>query len=289
MADSILLARLAQIRDSPTLPQVSAQLQEVIGDKDSSAQDLTAVLESDHAITARVLRLANSAFLGLSHRVDTIRRAVVVLGFDAVHHLALSTAVFETLSRRPQFALDPVDFWMHSLGAAKAAHLLSARVGDVPSQGSCFTAALLHDIGKYLFALVLRDHYGGIVSQAAKSGRPICMVEQQRLGVTHQKAGGWILERWAFPPLIVEIVANLHVAGTYAGAHRLQVVLVALAAELSWLAGFGSAGEPGEARLDHGLLEALELSTEDAEELLEALEAAREDARQFLDVMAQAG
>jgi len=287
MTDSVLLARLALVRDIPTLPQVIAQVQDAIDDKGSSAQDLTGILESDHAIAARVLRLANSAFLGLSHRVDTIRRAVVILGFDSVHHLALSTAVFDTLSRQRQFALDAVDFWMHSFGAAKAAQLLSARVSDVPSHGSCFTAALLHDIGKYLFALVLGEQYRGVVTQAAKSGRPIRVVEKQRLGVTHQEAGGWILDRWRFPPLIVGIVENLHLARTYAGAHRPQIVLVALAAGLSWRAGFGSAGEPGEARLDPQLLEALELSADDAGELIEVLQAAREDARRFLEVMAQ--
>ncbi|HNT36459.1 MAG TPA: HDOD domain-containing protein, partial [bacterium] len=156
MIDRQILVKLLHVQDLPTLPEVMAEILETIADEASSASDLTVLLEQDHAISARVLRLANSAFYGLRTRVDSIRRAVVVIGFDAVRHLALATTVFDALARRQQFALVPEDFWMHSLGAAKAAQIIAGRYCREASSDGCFTAGLLHDLGKYVLALVLK-------------------------------------------------------------------------------------------------------------------------------------
>ena len=101
-----VFAKLIELHDLPTLPQIVSKLLEAVEDERSSADDVTALLETDHVISARVLRLANSAYYGLRHRVDSIRRAVVVLGFDAVCQLALATSVFKTFSSQRQFALD---------------------------------------------------------------------------------------------------------------------------------------------------------------------------------------
>jgi hypothetical protein len=122
-----ILKKLINIEDLPTLPEVKTRILQTIQDDHSSLKDLTAVLELDHSITAHLLRIANSPFYGFSGKISSLKHAVVLLDFEAVEMLAIATSVFSALSRRKQFALDPEDFWMHSLGAAKAAQVLCAK------------------------------------------------------------------------------------------------------------------------------------------------------------------
>ncbi len=194
--------KLIRVHDPATLPEVMIKVLETIEDERSSAQDVTALLERDHAISARVLRMANSAFYGLRHEVDSIHRAVVVIGFEAVRDLALATSVVDVLAKRRQTALDPDDFWMHSLGAAKAAHIICQ--GRIPADklSGVFTAALLHDLGKSLLAVVLEEEYWGVVQTARSKGAQLRDVERERIDTDHAEVGAWIAEKWHFPPVI---------------------------------------------------------------------------------------
>ncbi len=287
MVDRRVIAGLMKVHELPTLPEVISKVLEAVADERSSADDLTALLECDHAISARVLRLANSAFYGLRHRVDSIRHAVVVLGFDAVRHLALATSVFDVFARRQQFALDPEDFWMHSLGVAKAAQMVCERHCSVESPEGCFTAGLLHDIGKYLLAVVLEDEYRQIVREAQESQRLLIEVEREKLRTTHVEVGGWIAEKWQFPPPIVDMIANRYDGPTYSGPNKTEVAIVALADDISRKAGFGFAGDWEERPFECYLLETLGLTEGAADAIVAELGPLRTETRQFLNLLGQ--
>ncbi len=280
-----VFAKLIELHDLPTLPQIVSKIIEAVEDDRSSAADLTALLEKDHAISARVLRLANSAFYGLRHPVDSIRRAVVVLGFDAVCQLALATSVFRTFSSQRQFALDPEDYWMHAFGTAKAAQILCHKHVEVESPEGCFTAGLLHDIGKYLLALVLRDEYRTVIRKAADESIPLRVCEKEHLGVNHAEVGRWLAAKWRFPTLIIEVVGNAYRAPAPSRKFAVEASVVQLADTLSRLAKFGTAGEWEVPRVDNALLEFLGMTREDAEGVMDQLVQVRADTREFLDVM----
>ena len=214
-------------------------------------------------------------------RVDSIRRAVVVLGFDAVCQLALATSVFTTLAQRKQFALDPDDFWMHSFGAAKAAQLISQRCGFGDPE-SCFTAALLHDIGKYLFAMILGDEYAAVVDEARQSGVLLRDIEKERLGLTHTTLGCWLAEKWRFPEITTTAIAQVYNAAADPASHNPETVVVAFSNELSRLAGFGFAGDYVNSPLSRSLLGAVKLDRKAANGLVEALEKFRNETRELI-------
>jgi HD-like signal output (HDOD) protein len=280
-----VFAKLIELHDLPTLPQIVSKILDVVEDERSSAADLTALLEKDHAISARVLRLANSAFYGLRHPVDSIRRAVVVLGFDAVCQLALATSVFKTFSSQRQFALDPEDFWMHAFGTAKATQLICHEYVDVESPEGCFTAGLLHNIGKYLLALVLRDEYRTVLRKAAEDQVALVDYEKEYLGVNHAEVGRWLAAKWRFPTLIVEVIGSAHRAPSPNKRYATEAAVIQLADMLSRLAKFGTAGEWEVPRVDYELLEFLDVEREEAEAVMDELAEVRADTREFLETM----
>ncbi|MCP4644683.1 MAG: HDOD domain-containing protein [bacterium] len=279
--------RLLAVGDLPTLPAVMQRILKITDDESTSAADLTEILEMDHAISARVLRLANSAFFGLRNRVDSARRAVVVIGFDAVRLLALATSVFDVLSKGSQYALDPVDFWMHSLGTAKAAQLLAEKRGSAQPAEACFTAGLVHDMGKCLLERALKETYREVVAEAQEAERNLSWVEQPRLGTTSGEIGGWIAGRWRFPDMIVDAIRHSDRPEEYSGLYRGEVRIVDLANRLSRLAGFGDGGDCADPRPDPTLVGDLGLTPSDVSGYVDALASFREDTERLLDILAE--
>ncbi len=289
MVDRRVLTRLLEIHDLPTLPVIITRILETVSNESSGADDLTKLLEQDHAISARILRLANSAFYGLRHRIDSVRRAVVVLGFNEVRQLALATSVFDTLSKRKQFAFDPEDFWMHSLGTARGAQLLAAKYCPAGMKEGAFTAGLLHDIGKYVLGLVLKEDYKNMVEQAQQTRRLLREIEFEQLGTTHARVGRWLGEKWRFPEYITNTIANIYRVTTYHEPDKPVVAVVAVADELSRHARFGFAGDDDCQNPTPDLLSCLGMGIEEFENTATELEKQREEAMSFLRIMQQKG
>jgi HD-like signal output (HDOD) protein len=287
MVDRRVLGRLLDVHDLPTLPEVMTRILQTLEDEHSSASDLTVLLECDHAISARVLRLANSAFYGLRHRVGSIQHAVVMLGFDAVRHLALATSVFDTLAKRQQFALDPEDFWMHALGAAKATHYLCGKGSGLGSVESLFTAGLLHDIGKYYLALALKEEYREIVEEAERLQCPLREVEQDRLGATSAEIGRLVATNWRFPEVIIDAIGACTNVRKYLGEWQTEVAVVAVADDVSRRAGFGYAGDRQFLTQLETPLDVLSLTEEDVDEAVEELRGVLDETRAFLNLLAE--
>lgn len=285
MIEIHVLVKLLQDQELPALPQVVTKVLEITSDESSSAEDAARLLESDPAISGRLLRAANSAFYGLRCQVGSIPRAVVVLGIEAVRGLVLSTGVFDSLSKKRQFTLDPEDFWMHSLGTARAAHLLARKYCPAASKDGCFTGGLLHDIGKYILALALKDDYQNIVQTARVSECALRDVENEKIGTNHSEVGRWIAEEWGFPPLLVEVIHFATCPETYSGPYKAEVEAVALANGLSRLADFGNAGDWDKPPVRPNLLVALGLIGEAVDDVVEELRQFRGETQQFLRLM----
>jgi putative nucleotidyltransferase with HDIG domain len=194
-------------KNLPTIPVVLAKVLQLCSNDGADSRQLITVIEEDQALTGKMLRLANSAFFGQSRRVETISRAVVLLGFSTVRNLALSVKVWDALAAGIARAQLEV-LWDHSLACAVAAKELVARLraGD-PDRA--FTAGLLHDVGRLILAMRLRDEYWKVVGGVGES-ESIDAVERSAFGVDHAEAGAWMLEAWALPTAIVESVRLHH-------------------------------------------------------------------------------
>ncbi len=274
--------RLIEFHDLPTLPQAVVTLLEATEGGPFSPDEMMALLETDQAISVCVLDIANSRYYGAHDEMDSIRRAVMVLGFDAVYQLTLAASVFKAFLSQHQFTLEPQDFWMHAFGTAKAAQLLCKGPVTLPSPEACFTAGLLHDMGRYLLALVLRNEYRAVLSQATDQKMPLHECEKKRLGVNHAEVGRWLTAKWRFPALIVEIIGNIHRPATAKGKYAEEIAVVQLAETLARQAGFGDAGDWKAPAISGLQLEFLGLTPRQVEDLLKVLEEIRVAARKLL-------
>jgi len=289
MINQEVIAKLLRIHDLPTLPEVMSKVLETVEDENASAATLTRLLECDHAISARILRLANSAFYGLRYRSDSIQRAVIVIGMEAVKELALATSVFDAFMRRNQFALKPEDFWMHSLGTAKAAELLCQ--AHVPQSGCkpCFTGGLLHDMGKYVLAIVLQKEYRDVLHSIDCNSRALSEAEKEKLGTTHAEVGAWLAEHWGFPPVLRDIIENHHEPLEYEGPNKFEVLIVALANNVAQESSFGKAGERSTVSYDSEILQQLGVTHDELGRMVVELDEVRNETSQFLSILKGSG
>lgn len=199
------------VSDLPTLPVVFQELFKRMQDPDAQVSELAAVIARDQALTAKILRLVNSAFYGRASQVSTISRAVIIMGFQAVRSAALAVSVFERFknlrSEGASFSLD--GFWRHSIGVSCLAKQTSIvlKVGDAED---AFVAGLLHDTGK----LVMLQHFPDDVedlTRAADEQRLAWRVAEEMLfPISHDTIGRALFRAWDFPAAVVEAVACHH-------------------------------------------------------------------------------
>jgi putative nucleotidyltransferase with HDIG domain len=232
-----------ELIDLPAQPTTAELVLEVAGNERSNASRLAAVIETDIALTARLLRLANSPYYGVPRQVSSVANAVVLLGFDAVRALALSAACGMAGDRDD----GPHGFWRHAITTAAAASVVAERVGL--SANDAFTAGLIHDLGSVL--LHRHDPHRFAETQVAGDGRiaDILAAELRAFGVTHAQVGSEAAEAWAFPRAFVEAIGNHH--GAAEPVHTLgRVVRVgeALALSIEFVT-----GHPSEPELDRML------------------------------------
>jgi putative nucleotidyltransferase with HDIG domain len=207
-SDTAQLARLrAEIinaKDLPTMPVLLVRILAVVDGERSSVRDLVDVIQRDQALTARVLRLANSGFFGYARQVASLARAVMLLGFSTVRNLALGVKVWETLAVDRGLSL--AHLWAHSAFVAAAARHIAQRTRTGEPE-EVFTAGLLHDVGRVILTLRFADKYAAVCD-----GPPAELIERERaaFGFDHAQAGAWLAEAWELPVAIAETAERHH-------------------------------------------------------------------------------
>jgi len=195
----------------PTPPIVFTQIQTILNNPNASALDIASILQEDAGISAKVLRLTNSAYYGLTRAVESIRQAVVIIGLDAIKNLVLTASVFDMFSSKQ---IDPEFqdyFWRHSLATAFGARLLARNLkggGYDPESG--FSAGLLHDIGKMVISVYMPEERDRIKN--LKSLRPTIahVFEGEILGYNHTQVGAVLGDKWQLPDKLVEAIEFHH-------------------------------------------------------------------------------
>ncbi|MGD9603645.1 MAG: HDOD domain-containing protein [Gammaproteobacteria bacterium] len=199
---------LKDIKDIAPLPKAYIRIQELVNDPDSSLDELTAVISNDPGLTARILRIANSAYVGLPVKVDSIGRAVQILGLNQVHDLALASAAVGSLFKIQSKALDVYDFWRQSIYAAIVARVTARRCG-IRNAERLFVAGLLHSIGNLLLAFREPPLYSELRDAAIRRQVPLADVQREHLGYDYAKASAELLRRWQLPDTVFQPI-ELH-------------------------------------------------------------------------------
>ena len=200
---------LEKTGDMPTLPSVAARINSEMLKESLTARRLGAIISEDAALTAKILRLANSAFYGLSSQVVSVEKAIIILGFNAVKNLALSISIYLFFRKGIKTNIDVQGLWNHCLGCAVAAKILvektDKRLGD-----DAFLFGVIHDIGKIILInnhLTEMEKVLGIMKEQKISQNA---AENEVFGFTHQKLGGLLLKEWKFPENIIAGVRLHH-------------------------------------------------------------------------------
>lgn len=195
------------VRDLIPLPKAYLRIQQLVNDPDSSLSDITEVIVHDPGLTSRILRIANSAYMALATKVDTVSRAVQVLGLNQVHDLALAGAAVGSLLNLKSDALDVHDFWRRSVYAAVVGRAFAKR-STVSAPERAFVCGLLHDIGNLLLAYKMPDVYLELFEIAVREDRALASVQSKELGFDYAEVGAALLEKWQLPEPIIEPIKH---------------------------------------------------------------------------------
>lgn len=240
----------------PSRPGVYTELNRVLSDPRWQPGQVSAVVERDVALSAKVLQLANSALYGPTQTVNTVQAAVMYLGVETIRSLALTAEAFGKLAPKRVEGFSIEEFQSHAMLVARitAAILPAGR-----AQQEAVTAALLHDIGKLVLISDGSTRWAQLNERAVDSKRPLHEIEQAYEGVTHADIGAHLLSLWGLPDAIAEAVAHHHRAGSVDGLALDAVAAVHIANALAHELHPPAAGTPQAASLDEALLDRLGL------------------------------
>lgn len=209
------LQRIKKITESiiglPTLPTVVSKMIDQVDSPRTSTAALARLISSDQALTAKVLKFANSAYYGFPREISTVNMAIVVLGFNAVKEMGLSLSVFDVFKKTPSNEyFDVTLFWEHSVGTGVAARML-ARTYKPTLAGEAFVAGLLHDVGKVILKQYFDPEFAAIIKAQNEKGITLEEAELATIETTHSQIGNWLAEKWNLPELICETIRCHHV------------------------------------------------------------------------------
>jgi HD-like signal output (HDOD) protein len=272
---------IAGIDDLPTLPRTVLKITELINDPKSSAQDLARIITDDQVLTARLLKLVNSSFYGFPQRISTVTNAIVLLGFDAIRSLLLTTSVFDLFAGRSRKRKqDQEKFWDHSLGCAVGAKVIGNFLRHDKIE-ELFVSGLLHDIGKIVVMLFLPSEFAKVVATINKGNILMVTAENQVLGYNHAEIGKLLAEKWNLPVKLVQVIAHHH-QPNLAGSFILEASIVHLADIFCRALNLGSGGDNKIPPLDKLAWQSLKIKTSALESIMETMQDEFSDISKFI-------
>lgn len=188
-------------------PQVAIQVINTVTDEESSAKDLFKIISVDQALTTRILKIANSAFYGHFREINSLSRAITILGFKAVKNLVVAVS---TKYLFKETGLTERILWDHSVGVAIACQILANNFGDMSDIEESLISGLLHDIGKVAMNNYDVIKFNKIMEKVYYGERLFTEVEKEFYGFSHAELGGSMIRMWNLPEGLEEVVANHH-------------------------------------------------------------------------------
>ena len=226
--------RILAVRDLPTLPKVLDEVAKLVERPDSTTEEVAKLISMDQVLSAKVLKMVNSPVYGFPGRISSIQHALVLLGFNVLRSIIVSTSVFEVMTE------NMVGLWEHSLGCAMACGAAARMLGFKDAE-EYSVAGLLHDVGRLVLFRSLPRHLTRVLATARAEGRLLREVERAMLGYDHAALGGMLLRRWRFPEGLEKAVRHHH--GRFAPGGDPLPAAVRVADAVTGALGLGSSGE----------------------------------------------
>ena len=217
------------LKNLPVIPAVAAKILSMTEEKlDISFKKLEEIVKTDPGLTAKILKIANSALYARQREIKSLQTAITLLGFKNIKSLVIlitASGAFGRLAKEKFYSF----FWRHSLLSAFFARHIALRAGKKEISEECFIAGLLHDIGQVAFFHTDRERYAQVVAQLLAGTSGIEGLEEMLFGFTHRTFGAALLQKWSFPDVYVD-AAREHQSLNVTSPYKNLVLIVTAAA-----------------------------------------------------------
>lgn len=260
-----------------SLPDVYFRLEELMYSNKSTANDFADIINNDPALATRLLKMANSAFYGFPSRIDSLSRAITIVGTRELRDIVLATVAVESLNKIPNDLVDMSTFWHHSVYCGVTARLMAKRCHILHTE-RLFLAGLIHDVGQLVIYYQLPELARKVLEKADDTDSGLYAAERKILGFTHGEVGRELFKLWGIPESLQEIAECHHIPADAREFH-LETAIVHLANSVV------NTVEPGrninecEQQIDSGALKLSNLGQDDFPEILAEADA------QFMEVI----
>jgi putative nucleotidyltransferase with HDIG domain len=201
---------LKAVEEIPPFPQVVLKAFSLLKDPEVSASELVDVIQYDPIITTRILKVCNSASFGFAGEIDSLHKALVLLGNNQMMQILVTIGSVDFLIDRWEgYGLETGELWEHSVSCALMSQVLIKQL-DVSEDHGLFTAALLHDVGKIVLSQYALSEYPKIKELITRRGYSSIEAEKEVLGFDHAELGSLLAQKWQFPMHIARVIEAHH-------------------------------------------------------------------------------
>lgn len=230
-------------------PATYAQLDALIQDDSASADDISQVINTDPALTTRLLKIVNSPYYGFPSQISTISRAITIVGTSELTQLVLATSVINAFRGIPEDLIKMSDFWRHSIACAITASLIAKKC-KIPAAEQFFIAGLLQNIGSLVIYQVIPELAKEAITSSLFGSETLDESERRLIGFDHTEVGEALAKKWRLPAALTETIRHHHTP-SQAELFPIEAAIVHLADIMVTATGiFGHSGDHHVPKLD---------------------------------------
>ena len=249
---------------------IHTRLNEAINNPRTSMSDIGRIISDDSGLTARLLRLVNSSFYGFPSKIETVTRAIVIIGLQQLRDLALATSVMDVFKGIPEHLVSMESFWQHSIACGVAARILAGYHRETNIE-RFFVAGMLHDVGRLVINAKMPDQANETFRRYELNSEPLYMAECKVIGFDHAAVGHALLKKWNLSPSLQEMVGYHH-NPSKARRFPVEAGIVHIADIIVHTTQYGTSGERFVPPLDEEAWKGLDLPTSILSPTLDQLE-----------------
>lgn len=261
--NTLVKGQVLAVKDLPTLPGVLDEVTQLVQDPDSSTEQIANAISRDQVLSAKVLKMVNSPVYGFPGRISSIQHALVLLGFNVIRGIIISTSVFDIMQAAMR------GLWQHSLGCATACGIIARHAG-IEEAEEFAVAGLLHDLGKVVAIVQLPELTERIAETVRLKDVSYYQAERDVMGFGHDRINAWLGRYWRLPANLREAMARHHRPET--AQHYPEITAAVHVADfLARAFEFGNSGDDQISYLSPKAVNVLGLRMADLERIMDEL------------------